>query len=210
MAGAGAEAATAAVVAASTEEVLAAVASTGAAFAVAVSMEVLVSVGDVSAVALSMAVDFVMAVLVGVITDSLMMSSSAASAFRAGGAGTIRMDITVTAITRTVTMDTVDTRTAMDTVGMVTTAAPVMDIATEAEWVMDTAKTVEPVTGTTMVADQGTFGVRIAGDKPGDGGLNVAGKCHRDWPRTIARLKNAASLASGLIVAFCPIPLARI
>ena len=142
--------------------------STGAAFAVAVSMEVLVSVGDVSAVALSMAVDFVVAVLVGVITDSLMMSSSAASAFRAGGAGTIRMDITV------------DTRTAMDTVGMVTTAAPVMDIAMEAERVMDTAIAVEPVTGTTMAADQGTSGVRVAGDKPGDGGLNVAGKCHRD------------------------------
>jgi hypothetical protein len=176
---AGAEAATAAVVAASTEEVLL-VGSTGAAFAVAVSMEVLVSVGDVSAVALSMAVDFVVAVLVGVITDSLMMSSSAASAFRAGGAGTIRMDITVTAITRTVTMDTVDTRTAMDTVGMVTTAAPVMDIAMEAERVMDTAIAVEPVTGTTMVADQGTSGVRVAGDKPGDSGLNVAGKCHRD------------------------------
>jgi hypothetical protein len=178
MAGAEAEVATAAVVAASTAAVLL-VGSTGAAFAVAVSMEVLVSVGDVSAVALSMAVDFVVAVLVGVITDSLMMSSSAASAFRAGGAGTIRMDITV-AITRTVTMDTVDTRTAMDTVGMVTTAAPVMDIAMEAERVMDTAITVEPVTDTTMAADQGTSGVRVAGDKPGDGGLNVAGKCHRD------------------------------
>ena len=178
---AGAEAATAAVVAASTEEVLL-VGSTGAAFAVAVSMEVLVSVGDVSAVALSMAVDFVVAVLVGVITDSLMMSSSAASAFRAGGAGTIRTDITVTAITRTITMamDTAGTRTAMDTAGTVTTVVPVMDIAMEAERVMDTAIAVEPVTGTTMVADQGTSGVRVAGDKPGDSGLNVAGKCHRD------------------------------
>jgi hypothetical protein len=132
---------------------------------VAVSTAVVVSMGEVSAVALSMAVAFVAtvspvavstavafvaAVLVaatgvatGAITDSLMMSSSAAWAFRAGGAGAIRTDITVTAITRTitmdmadihmVTMDTVVTRTAMDTAGTVTTVAPVMDIAMEAD-----------------------------------------------------------------------------
>ncbi len=99
---------------------------------------------------------------------------------------------------------------AMDTVRTATTAAPVMDIAMEAERVMDTAITVEPVTGTTMAADQGTSGVRVAGDKPGDCGLNVAGKCHRDWPRTIAWLKNAAPLARCLFVPFCPIPWTRI
>jgi hypothetical protein len=87
----------------------------------------------VSAVTVSTAGAFVATVLV--ITDSLMMCSSAASAFRAGGAGTIR-----TAITRTVTMDTVDihmdtvgTRTAMDTAGTVTKVAPVMDIAMAAD-----------------------------------------------------------------------------
>ena len=131
-----AEAATAGAVVVSTEEVSAVAVSmvvgfTGEASAVALSTAV-VFVGDVSAVVVSTAVAFVAAVLVGAtstITDSLMMSSSAASAFRDGGAGTIRTDITVTAITRTVTMDTVDTRTAMDTAGTVTTVAPVMDIA---------------------------------------------------------------------------------
>src|SRR5205823_9155932 len=63
-----------------------------------------VSMEDVSVVAVSTAVAFVVPILV--ITDSLMMSSSAASAFRHGGAGTIRTDITVTTITRTLTMDT--------------------------------------------------------------------------------------------------------
>ena len=87
---------------------------TGEASAVALSTAVVVSVGDVSAVAVSSAVAFVATVLVGAtgvatgtITDSLMMSSSAASAFRGGGA--IRTDITVTTITRTITMDTAGT-----------------------------------------------------------------------------------------------------
>ena len=58
-------------------------------------------------------------VAIGAITiaDSLMMSSSATSAFR-GGAGAIRTDITVTTITRTVIMDTGGTATmiaVMDT-----------------------------------------------------------------------------------------------
>jgi hypothetical protein len=104
-------------------------------------------VGDVSAVVVSTAVAFVVDVLVGAtsaITDSLMMSSSAALAFRAGGAGTIRTDIT-----RMVTMDTVGTRTAMDTGGTVTKVAPVMDIAMEAERVTDTA----------LATDQGMSGV---------------------------------------------------
>jgi len=108
--------------------------------------------GDVSPVAVSMAVAFVAAVLVGAtgvatgaITDSLMMCSSAASAFQRGGAGIIRTDIT-----RTITM-------AMDTAGTVTTVATVMDIAMEAERVIDMA----------MAADQGISGVRGAGDKPG-------------------------------------------
>jgi hypothetical protein len=92
--------------------------------------------------------------LVGAITDSLMMSSSAASAFRDGGARALRTDITVTTITRTITMDT-------DTAGThtATTVAPVMDIAMEAE----------PVTDTAMAADQGISGVRGVGDKPGYG-----------------------------------------
>src|SRR5436853_6627175 len=78
-----------------------------------------VSMGYVSAVALSTAVAFVVAVsavvvftavvfvvTVLVITDSLTMSSSATLAFRGGGAGAIRTDITVTTPTRTLTMDT--------------------------------------------------------------------------------------------------------
>jgi stage V sporulation protein SpoVS len=105
-------------------------------------------VEDVLPVAVSVAVAFVVTVLVGAITDSLMMSSSAATAIQAGGTGAIRTDITVTAITRTVIMDTAGTRTAMDTAGTVTTVAPVMDIA--------------------MEADQGISGV---GDKPGYGSL---------------------------------------
>jgi hypothetical protein len=165
---AGAEAATAEEVAVSTAAVLV-VGSTVEASAVGLSTGVRVSVGDVSAVALSTAVAFVATVLVGAtsaITDSLMMSSSAASVFRGGGAGTIRTDITVTTITRTVTMDTVGTRTAMDTAGTVTTVAPVMDIAMGAERVMDMATAAEPVTGTAMVADQGISGARAVGDNP--------------------------------------------
>src|SRR6266850_664333 len=54
------------------------------------------------------------AFVVAVITDSLMMSSSSTtSAFRVGGAGAIRTDITVTATTRTITMDTAGTVTKM-------------------------------------------------------------------------------------------------
>jgi hypothetical protein len=155
-----------AVVAVSTEEAVAGlvvVGSTGEASAVALSTAVVVSVVDVSAMALSTAVPFVVAVLVGAtgvatgaITGSLMMSSSAASAFRGGGAGTIRTDITVTTITRTITMDTVGTRTAMDTAGTVTTVARIMDIAMAAK----------PVTDTAMAADQGISGVRGVGDNP--------------------------------------------
>ena len=100
--------------------------------------------------AVSTAVDFVATVLV--ITDSLMMSSSAASAFRGGGA--IRTDITVTTITRTITMDTAGTHTAP------------MDTA-------DTVTMVGPVTDTAMAADQGIPGVRGVGDKPGQGSLEI-------------------------------------
>jgi hypothetical protein len=71
------------------------------------------------------------------ITDSLMMSSSATSAFRGGGA--IRTDITVT--TRTITMDTA----TMGTAGTGTTVAPAMDTA--------------------MAADQGICGVCGDGNK---------------------------------------------
>jgi hypothetical protein len=69
------------------------------------------------------------------------------------------MDITVTIITRTITMamDTAGTRTATDTAGTVTTVAPVMDIAMEAERVIDMV----------MAVDQDIFGARGAGDKPG-------------------------------------------
>jgi len=147
---------------------VAVVVSTEEASAVALSTAVVVSVGDVSAVAISMAVAFVVAVLVGVITDSLMMSSSAASAFQGGGAGTIRTDITRTT---TMAMDTAGTRTAMDTAGTVTTVAPVTDIAMEAERVMDIATAAEPVTDTALAADQGMSGVRGVGDKPGQGSL---------------------------------------
>ena len=126
------------------------VGSTGEASAVALST-VVVSVGNVSAVVASTAVAFVATVLV--ITDSLMMSSSAASAFRGGGA--IRTDITVTTITRTITMDTAGTHTApMDTADMGTMVGPVTDTA--------------------MAADQGMSGVRGVGDKPGYGSLKIA------------------------------------
>ena len=97
--------------------------------AAAVSTEV-VFVVTVSAVA------FVVTVLVTVITDSIMMSSSSTtSAFRGGGAGAIRTDITVPTITRTITMGTA---------GTVTKATPVMDTA--------------------MAADQGIVGVCAGGD----------------------------------------------
>jgi len=144
------------------------VGSMGAASAVALSTGVVVSVGNVSAVAVSMAAAFVVAVLVGAITDSLMMSSSVASAFRGRGAGIIRTDITRTI---TMAMDTAGTRTAMDTASTVTTVAPVMDIAMEAERVIDMATAVAPVTDTAMAADQGISAVRGAGDKHGYGSL---------------------------------------
>ena len=144
MATAGAEAATVGAVVVSTEEVLAAVVvSTGEAFAVALSTAVPVSMGDVSPVAVSVAVAFVVAVLMGAITDSLMMSSSAATVIQAGGTGAIRTDIPVTAITRTVIMDTADTHTA----------------------------TMIAVTDTAMAADQGISRVRGVGDIPGYGSL---------------------------------------
>jgi hypothetical protein len=142
----------------STEEVLAVAVSTAEASVVALSTAVVVStavafVVAVSAVVVSTAAAFVGDVLVGAtsaITDSLMMCSSAALAFQGGGAGAIR-----TAITRMVTMDTVGTRTAIDTAGTVTTAAAVMDIAVAAAAVTDTATAV----------DQGTPGLRGAGDR---------------------------------------------
>ena len=117
-----------------------------------------VSTAELSAVALSMAVAFVPAVSVVavstvaafvatvlVITDSLM-SSSAATVIRVGGIGAIHTDITVTTITRTITMDTAGTHTTT----------------------MDTADT---VTDTAMAADQGISGVCGVGDKPGYGSL---------------------------------------
>ena len=155
---------------ASTEEVLAVavsmvVGSAEEASAVAVSTAVVVSVGLVSAVALSAAVAFVAAVLVGAtsaITDSLMMSSSAASAFPGGGAGAIRTDITVTTITRMIPMDTVDIHTAiMDTAGTHTATTDTVDTVTMVGPVMDIA----------MATDQGTSGVRAVGDKSGYGSL---------------------------------------
>ena len=135
--------------------------------AVALSTAVVVSVENVSVVALSTAVAFAVAVLVGAtfaITDSLTMSSSAVSAFRHGGAGAIRTDITVTTITRTLTMDTAGTHTATTVAGgTVTTVAPVMAIAMAAE----------PVTDTALGADQAISGVRGVGDKPGYGSLKI-------------------------------------
>src|SRR5438874_5513755 len=144
--------ATAAVVVVFTEEASAVAVSTVAALvwdSTGEASAVVVSVGDVSAVAVSTAVAFVAAVsalmvstavafvvTVLVITDSLTMSSSAASAFRHGGAGTIRTDITATTLTRMLTMDTAGTRTATTVAGATaTTVALVMDIAMENEWV---------------------------------------------------------------------------
>jgi hypothetical protein len=82
---------------------------------------------------------------IGVIADSLMMSSFSATLVFRGGAGTIRTDITVTTITRTMFMGTA----GMDTVGTATTMATVIDTA--------------------MAADQGICGVCGGGDKPGYG-----------------------------------------
>ena len=106
--------------------------------ALALSTAVVVSVGDASAVVISTAVAFAVAGLVdatgmatGAITDSLMISSSAATGIRGGGAGAIRTDIT-----RTITMATATTHTAtthtvtMDPPDMVTMVGPVTDTAT--------------------------------------------------------------------------------
>jgi hypothetical protein len=173
------------------------VVSMAAVSAVAVSTveasAVALSTGDVSAVALSTVVAFAVAVLVGAtgmatgtITDSLMMSSSATSAFRAGGAGAIRTDITVTVttITLTITMDTAGTH-IMDTAGTVTTVAPVMGIAMEAERVMDMAMAAEPVTDTAMAADQGMSGVRGVGDKPGYGSLKIRDEATCEFSKNV-------------------------
>jgi len=90
-----------------------------------------------------LAVVFVVAVSVTIITDSIMMSSSSITpAFRGGGSGAIRTDITVPTITRTVTIGTA---------GTVTKATPAMDTA--------------------MAADQGIFGVCGGGDKSARDGV---------------------------------------
>ena len=121
---------------------------------------VAVSVGDISPVAVFTALAFVVGgtgVETGTITDSLTMSSSAATVIRGGGTGAIRTDITVTTITRTVTMDTGRTHTAtMDTADTATMIA-----------VMDTAMGADQVTDTAMAVDQGIPGVRGVGDKAG-------------------------------------------
>jgi hypothetical protein len=83
-------------------------------------------------------------------TGSLMMSSSATSAFRGGGAGVIRTAITVTTITRTITMGTA---------GTLTTVTQVM--------VMDTAMAGDPVMDTAIGADQGICRVCGGSDKRG-------------------------------------------
>jgi hypothetical protein len=145
-------------VAVSAGEAFAAVVSTGEAFVVANSVQceantcsaAAVSTGGAFVVTVS-AVAFVVAVLVAVITNSLMMSSSSTtSAFRVGGAGAIRTDITVTATTRTITMDTA---------GTVTKMAPVMH--------------------TPMAVDQGICGVCGGGDKRARQGVWDSRCCSR-------------------------------
>jgi len=161
-----------------------------AAFVAAVSMEgvSVVSVEDVSPVAVSTAVAFAATILV--ISASLMMSSSAVSAFQGGGAGAIRTDITVTTPTPMITMamDTAGTLTVttVDTTDTVTTVALVMGIAMEAERVMDMAMAAEPVTDTALATDQGIPGVRGVGDKPGQGSLKI-GTRQRVGPSHVRR-----------------------
>ena len=153
--------------------------STGEAFVVVNSVQC--EADTCSAAAVSTGVAFVVGVLgtatsvaIFAITDFLMMSSSAASAFPGGGAGAIRTDITVTTITRMIPMDTGDiqmvtggTRTATTVAGAtVTTVALVMVIAMEAARVMDMAMAAEPVTDTALAAEQGIPGVRGVSDKP--------------------------------------------
>jgi hypothetical protein len=118
--------------------------STGEAFVVANSVQCEADTCSAAAVSTAaafvvtvLAVVFVVAVLVTVITDSIMMSSSSITpAFRGGGSGAIRTDITVPTVTRTVTIGTA---------GTVTKATPVMDTA--------------------MAADQDILGVCGGGDK---------------------------------------------
>jgi len=138
------------VVVVSMGEVLAVAVSTGVAFVVGNSVQC--EADTCSAAAVSTEVAFVVGVLVAAtsvaifaITDSLMMSSSATSAFRGGGV--IRTDITVT--TRTITMDTA----TMGTAGMGTTVAPGM------------VTTMAPAMDTAMAADQGICGVCGDGNK---------------------------------------------
>jgi len=115
--------------------------STGEAFVVANSVQC--EADTCSAAAVSTAAAFVVTVLVIAITDSIMTSSSSTtSAFRGGGSGAIRTDITVPTITRTVTIGTA---------GTVTKATPAMDTA--------------------MAADQGIFGVCGGGDKSARDGV---------------------------------------
>src|SRR6266516_1110553 len=118
-------------------EVLAVAVSTGVAFVVGNSVQC--EADTCSAAVVSTGVAFVVGVLVAAtsvaifaITDFLMMSSSATSAFRGGGA--IRTDITVTTrtITMAATMGTAGTGTTVAP-GMVTTMAPAMDTAMAAD-----------------------------------------------------------------------------
>src|SRR5207248_2165941 len=91
--------------------------STGEAFVVANSVQCEADTCSAAAVSTAaafvvtvLAVVFVVAVLVTVITDSIMMSSSSITpAFRGGGSGAIRKDITVPTVTRTVTTVTIGT-----------------------------------------------------------------------------------------------------
>ena len=124
--------------------------STGEAFVVANSVQCEADTCSGAAVSTAaafgvtvLAVVFVVAVLVTVITDSIMMlSSSTTSAFRGGGSGAIRTDITVPTVTRTVTIGTA---------GTVTKATHVRDPA--------------------MAADQGVLGVCGGGDKRASDGV---------------------------------------
>jgi len=125
--------------------------STGEAFVVANSVQCEADTCSAEAVPTAaaafvvtvLAVVFVVAVLVTVITGSIMMSSSSITpAFRGGGSGAIRTDITAPTVTRTVTIGTAGT-------------------VTKATRVMDTA----------MAADQGILGVCAGGDKRASDGV---------------------------------------
>src|SRR5438445_2965990 len=110
--------------------------STGEAFVVANSVQCEADTCSAAAVSTAatfvvtvLAVVFVAAVLVTVITDSIMMSSSSTtSAFRGGGSGAIRTDITVPTITRTITRTI-----TIGTAGTVTKATPAMVTAMVAD-----------------------------------------------------------------------------